>query len=66
MKITIVGGSCIKKEIVGLYLEVIFVRDNIYIYIYIYIYICLFKKRIKYVDVNFFSNKSVEHQHCNE
>ena len=60
MKITIVGGSCIKKEIVGLYLEVIFVRDNIYIYI------CLFKKRIKYVDVNFFSNKSVEHQHCNE
>jgi hypothetical protein len=33
----IVGGSCIKKEIVGLYLEVIFVRDNIYIYIYVYL-----------------------------
>jgi hypothetical protein len=33
LKITTVGGSCIKKEIIGLYLEVIFVRDNIYIYI---------------------------------
>jgi len=46
LKIIIVGGSYIKKEIIGLYLEVIFVRDKIHI--------CLFKKKIKYVDVNFF------------